>query len=243
MAIAKGIQQNSPQWIRARLGMVTASHMGEVMAKLKRETREAASRRKYRRQLALERLNNCAIEHFVTKEMQWGIDHQEEAASAYEVEKGVLLAPGGLWLHDRIGMFAASPDYLLPDGKGLVEVKCPTTNKHFDLVDGEEIDELDSDSGEWLWQMRAQLACTGRAYCDFVSWDPRMKQEDMRLFIRRISREDEEEDAIIRGMELEVEQFLVEVDRLYRFHRNGRNGSLGIHLQATERPQPVSSRT
>jgi hypothetical protein len=91
MARIEDIQQNSPAWIRARIGNVTASHMGEVMAKLKRETREAKPREKYRKQLALERLNNRASEHFVTREMQWGIDHQEQAAGAYEIEKRVLL--------------------------------------------------------------------------------------------------------------------------------------------------------
>jgi hypothetical protein len=138
-----------------------------------------------------------------------------------------------LWFHDRIPRFAASPDYLLPDGKGLIEIKCPTTDHHFDLIDGGEIDE------EWLWQMRAQLSCTGRSYVDFVSWDPRMKQPDMRLFVKRISREDEEEDTLIRGMELEVIQFLDEVQALYRHHRNG-HAPLGIHLSSAEGTQPVS---
>ncbi len=54
-----------------------------------------------------------------------------------------------------------------------------------------------------LWQM----ACTGRAWCDFVSFDPRMPA-DMRTFIKRLRRD----DARIMDLETEVSAFLDEVD-------------------------------
>lgn len=201
-----GISQNSPAWVRARIGYVTASRMGNVMKKLVRSTNEAAERSSYRDELVVERLRGYAAEHKVTPDMQRGIDLQPAAAAAYEIEKGVLLDEGGWWLHDKIRFFGASPDYLLPDGKGLVEVKVPRSENHKNYVkygwqEDKETNRL------YEWQMRAQLACTGRQYVDFVSFDPSLPQKNLRLWIKRFPRE----DVIIRGMELEVEHFLGEV--------------------------------
>jgi hypothetical protein len=53
-----------------------------------------------------------------------------------------------------------------------------------------------------LWQM----ACTGRAWCDFVSYDPRLP-DSMRLFVKRLDRDDERIAEITK----EVEAFLKEL--------------------------------
>ena len=66
---------------------------------------------------------------------------------------------------------------------------------------------------KYLTQMQWQMACTGRTWCDFVSFDPRMP-ETMRLFVARVPRDADR----IAELEAEVEAFLVElrqkVDRL-----------------------------
>lgn len=86
-----GINQNSPNWVRARIGIVTASRVGNVMRKLVRSTNEAKERSDYRNELVLERVRGYAINHKVTPDMQRGIDLQPAAAAAYEIEKGVFL--------------------------------------------------------------------------------------------------------------------------------------------------------
>ena len=42
---------------------------------------------------------------------------------------GTTVQNTGLWLHSS-GILGASPDGLLPDGKGLVEFKCPYSSRH-----------------------------------------------------------------------------------------------------------------
>jgi hypothetical protein len=175
-----------------------------MTAKGKRDpNKELERRRKYRQQLAWERFNARAVQHYVTDEMQWGIDHQDAARQAYEVEKGVFLEPGGWWLHDRISWFGASPDYLLDDGLGLVEIKCPGRSEnhieHFDI-------NWDIDP-DYEAQMIAQLACTGRQYCDYVSYDPRWP-ENLQLFIWRFK----PDPAVLRGVEQEIDFFLHQVE-------------------------------
>jgi hypothetical protein len=47
------------------------------------------------------------------------------------------------------------------------------------------------------------MACTGRAYCDFVSFDPRLP-ESMQLFVKRVHRD----NGVIAELETEVAKFL-----------------------------------
>jgi hypothetical protein len=54
-----------------------------------------------------------------------------------------------------------------------------------------------------LWQM----ACTGRQWCDFVSFDPRLPPS-MRLFVKRLERD----DLRIKDLEKDVAAFLCEVE-------------------------------
>lgn len=125
-----------------------------------------------------------------------------------KLRKGCFFDEGGWWVHDRIRYFGASPDYLLSDGKGLVEIKVPRPENHIDYWEY-GWDEKDETNQRYEWQMRAQLSVTKREYVDFVSFDPSLPQKHLRLWVKRFMRE----DAIIRGMELEVEQFLLEVEQ------------------------------
>ncbi len=55
--------------------------------------------------------------------------------------------------------------------------------------------------------MQWQMAVTGRLWCDFVSYDPRLPLP-MRLFVRRIARD----ERMIASLEREVGTFLSEID-------------------------------
>ena len=113
--------------------------------------------------------------------------------------------------HPTIVMSGASPDGLLGTD-GVLELKCPNTATHIETLLGQAV------PGKYVWQIQWQLACTGRKWADFVSYDPRMSEE-MRLFVRRINRDDE----MIEEATKQVLVFLSEIDekvatlkRLYR---------------------------
>jgi putative phage-type endonuclease len=181
--------QGSPEWQRARAGLVTASRMCDVLAKIK--TGEAAARRDYRVQLV----------GFINDEMRWGIEQEPFARAAYEVHAGVLVDKVGLVMHPRIDRAAASPDGIA--GRGVVEIKCPKMATHLQyLFDGKA-------PAKYLPQMMWQLACTELDYADFVSFDPRLPA-DLQLFVVRVKRDDE----AIKAMEAEVVKFLAEVDEM-----------------------------
>jgi putative phage-type endonuclease len=203
------MNQGTPEWLQARCGLVTASRISDVLAKIK--SGEAASRRDYRAQLVAERISGKPTESFTNAAMQWGTEHEPFARAAYELETDSFVEQVGLIRHPTIIMTGASPDGLVAN-KGLVEIKCPNTATHIEYaLSGKPPAKYQN---QMLWQME----CTGRDWCDFVSFDPRMP-EDMKLFIVRFDRDqkriDDMKDEVINFI-CEVEE---EIQRLYQLFR------------------------
>lgn len=195
-----GIIQGSPEWFAARLGRVTASRVADVVAKTK--SGWGASRANYMAQLIAERLAGTVAESFSNAAMQWGTQTEPDARAAYEFRTDRDVAEVGFINHPAIEMSGASPDGLIGDD-GLIEIKCPNTATHIDtLLSGGTV------PGKYVIQMQWQMACTGRKWCDFVSFDPRMP-ESMKLLILRVPRD----DAHIQSLEGDVRSFLAEVDQ------------------------------
>lgn len=203
------MNQGTPEWLQARCGLVTASRISDVLAKIK--SGEAASRRDYRAQLVAERISGKPTESFTNAAMQWGTEHEPFARAAYELSTDSFVEQVGLIRHPEIIMTGASPDGLVSHD-GLVEIKCPNTATHIEYaLSGKPPAKYQN---QMLWQME----CTGREWCDFVSFDPRMP-EDMRIFIVRFDRDqqriDDMKDEVINFI-CEVEE---EIQRLYKLFR------------------------
>jgi putative phage-type endonuclease len=195
------IRQRTPDWEAARLGKATASRIADVIATT-RSSGYAASRANYAAQLISERLTGVKGEAFESAAMRWGQEKEAEALEVYAFEEDADVAQVGFLDHPTIAMAGASPDGLVSDD-GLVEIKCPLTATHIETLLGQ------APPSRYLAQMQWQMAVTGRAWCDFVSYDPRLPRE-MRLFIRRIERN----DHLIKDLEREVERFLREIDQV-----------------------------
>jgi putative phage-type endonuclease len=192
------MEQRTDDWFAARCGKVTASRIADLMARTK--TGYSSSRANYKAQLVCERLTGCVEPSYCNAAMQWGIDKEAEARRAYEflIDRDVI--EEAFVLHPTIEMAGASPDGLVGDD-GLVEIKCPISATHIDtLLNGAFADK-------YVKQALFQMACTGRQWCDLVSYDPRLP-ERMRLFVRRIERDAE----AIAEIEAEVCAFLAEID-------------------------------
>ncbi|WP_434456543.1 YqaJ viral recombinase family protein [Stutzerimonas urumqiensis] len=195
------MEQHSSEWFAARLGRVTASKVKDVMAK-GRGGAPSATRQNYMMQLLCERLTGTRNEGFTSKEMLRGTDLEPIARSAYEVDKGWMTVETGLVLHPRIEGFGASPDGMV-GSDGLLEIKCPNTATHVATLQSGKHDP------QYEWQMLAQMACTGRDWVDFVSFDDRMP-EALQYVCFRFERDEKR----IREMEAEVTAFLEELNEL-----------------------------
>jgi putative phage-type endonuclease len=206
--MTEALIQGSAEWRQARCGSLGASRVADALAKTR--SGWGASRANLMAELIAERLTGVPAESFTSAAMQWGTVTEPDARAAYEFRHDVDVTLVGLVRHPSIPMTHASPDGLVGDD-GLVQIKCPNTSTHIDTLLGGSI------LGAYVKQMHWEMACTGRAWCDFVSFDPRLPEEH-RLFVKRVPRD----DKLIAELEREVETFLAEVD-----HKLARIAALG----------------
>lgn len=193
------LEQGSPEWRIARLGHISGSNISDVMAKGKGITRKNLMMK-----LLAERMTGATADNsWISPSMEWGVEQEPFARMEYEVSRETFVEKTGFWKHPFIQWLGASPDGLV-GSDGLVEIKCPNSTTHLEYIFDNEVPSA------YYNQIQCQLWVTNRDWCDFVSYDPRIRKESKRLFIRRCLRD----DKLIGEMEVAVKAFLVELDDL-----------------------------
>lgn len=192
------MEQRSEEWFMARLGCVTASRTADVMAKTK--SGYSASRANYMAQLITERLTQTVADGFSSAAMAWGTETEPQARMAYELITGAKVEETGFVPHPTIAGFGASPDGLVGED-GLIEIKCPNSATHIETLLSQKVPT------KYITQMQVQMLCTGRDWCDFVSFDPRLPG-DMNYWCQRVNADPKRQAEI----EAEVTTFLSELD-------------------------------
>jgi putative phage-type endonuclease len=191
------IEQNTQEWFAIRCGKVTASRIADIIATTK--SGYSASRANYEAQLICEILTGKPAESFTNAAMAWGTETEPLARAQYELKTGNMVNQIGFVVHPKIEQAGASPDGLV-DNDGLIEIKCPNTSTHLDTLLSQKV------PSKYITQMTWQMLCTGRKWCDFVSYDPRLP-DNLQLFIQRI----ELDEDYGKKLESEVKGFLEEV--------------------------------
>ena len=190
--------QGSAEWLAARAGSLGASQVAEALAKTK--SGWGSGRANVMASLIAERLTGKPAETYSNAAMQWGTATEPDARAAYEFMRDVDVELVGIAKHPTIAGSHASPDGLVGDD-GLIEIKCPHTATHIETLLGASV------PGKHFTQMQWQMACTGRKWCDYVSFDPRLP-DTMQLWIKRVDRD----DKVIAELEEQVSEFLSELD-------------------------------
>ena len=189
-------EQGSDAWLKERAGLATSSEFHKILM-----GKSTATRRDYMATLVAERLTGEPAETYTNAAMDWGTLYEPEAREVYKAITGNSVLEVGLVKHSNLEA-GASPDGLV-DRDGLVEIKCPKTATMISyIIDGKA-------PKQYLPQMQGQMWITGRKWCDFVSYDPRLDPKNA-YFCVRVERDDE----YIANLEKEVTAFLVEVDEL-----------------------------
>lgn len=210
-----GHPQNSPEWFAARIGMLTASRISAAITKRKRGEGDLAARRALKLRLLAEIATDLNADNYVSPAMEHGIENEPRARAEYEIRTGFSVEPVGLLLHPEFKWAAASPDgYIAPNG--LLEIKCPDTATHFEYLEQGTI------PSEYIDQIDWQMACAGPEieWVDFVSFDPRVKNDDLKIFIVRRERDNK---AIAEKENLAM-AFMEEMTQLFEQIKRGAKG-------------------
>ncbi|OSG05571.1 lambda exonuclease family protein, partial [Salmonella enterica] len=171
----------------------------DVMARTK--SGYAASRQNYMAELICQRLTGKPEEGFTNAAMMRGTELEPVAREMYALnEFDAVISEVGLIDHPTIAGFAASPDGIVNDD-GLIEIKCPNTWTHLQTL------KTGVPKYQYLLQMHAQMMCTGRKWCDFVSFDDRLPPE-LAYFKTRINFD----EVLAEEIEQEVVKFLTELE-------------------------------
>jgi len=192
------MEQGTDDWFAARCGKVTASRIADVMAKTK--TGYGAGRKNYLAQLVIERLTGDIAEGYTNAAMLWGIETEKYAREAYEIETGEIVEQVGFIDHPAIPMTGASPDGLVGID-GMLEIKCPNSATHIETLLSGKV------AKQYILQMHWQMMCAGRAWCDFVSYDPRMP-EGLQYWSQRVTLD----ESLAADITSEVNVFLDDLD-------------------------------
>lgn len=199
--------QGHPNWVRQRCGYLTGSRLKDVIAYKSGGWTQAtdAVRTKYMRELVAERMTDSAISHYVTDAMQHGIDTELEALMAYQAtQRTGECRQAEFMLHPSIEYFGGTPDGLV-GAQGIVEIKCPATTTYVAWRASGSVPV------EHMPQMAAYIMITGRSWCDFVAYDPRIKRGP-KLYVKRYT-PSIEDLAFVAG---EAQEFLRQTDKLFR---------------------------
>jgi putative phage-type endonuclease len=189
--------QGTEEWLKKRLGKITGSTIHKIMS-LKENS---STRAKLLQDLTLERISGSPTKNIVTGPMARGLELESEARSAYELKNQKVILTGFID-HPTIKEAGVSPDGLVGED-GLIEIKCLNIKNHNEIVNKQNLPK------QYNLQIQFQLACTNRAWCDFVAYHP---ESDHSLYVKRVLPEYD----LIKEIHEKAIIFVGEVEEKYR---------------------------
>ncbi|WP_136248430.1 lambda exonuclease family protein [Halomonas borealis] len=190
------LDQGTPEWHAARLGIVTMSELKTLLVKGKGPGGFGAGALSYMHQLIGERITGEPSDAFPgNAHTQRGHELEPVARELYQEATGLpRLEQVGIILNNGVGY---SPDCLVDNG-GLVEIKTKLPKYQIELLLADELPQ------EHIAQCQGGLWVSEREWIDFVSYWPGMP-----LFVKRAYRD----EAMISTIAERVEAFYAELER------------------------------
>lgn len=195
--------QRTEEWFAQRLGKLTASCIADIMAVGRYDDFTTTGYTYMRKKIA--EILTGEREKISGAPLEWGTEQEPVAIAAYEKKTGFKVTDVGFVPLEGYEDYAGgSPDGVIDDGKGIIEVKCPWNSAgQVETLINKDFQE--KSKKQYYAQIQFNMLCTGAEYCDFISFDPRMKKDEHKLFIRRYGRDERYLKEMKARLELAIE--------------------------------------
>lgn len=221
------MEQRTAEWYRARLGRFTGSGVWALMGsgRVKGDDFSQTGKsyilsRAAERNLCDELVNDdMMLEDYMnrvnpqTRAMEWGILLEDEARGAYQELTHNRVELVGFIPSVSVSALGSSPDgvvWTASEGRGALEIKCPTADTFFKYATGVKDNEsLKKVCPEYYWQCQCHMLVLGVGWCDFVVYHPLMRQ---RITVTRIVRDDDAITAMIAKVKA-AEEMIEELNK------------------------------
>lgn len=195
---ALNIEQGSPEWLKARLGVITASNVSKALAKKGSETRNG-----YMMELIGQVVTGEAEELFA-KSLEWGKTHEPVARARYVFETDAAIEEIG-FVYGPDKRTGCSPDFWVPALAKGGEIKCPITPRvHLDFLAADKI------KPEYVLQVQFGMWVTGAELWDFCSFHAKFKAPGTTFKIVTVERDDE----TMKRFDDEINGFIHDMDQV-----------------------------
>lgn len=188
------MDQGSEPWFKARLGIPSASHFKDVLAK-----GSGKSRHNYMLKLAAEILTEERRESYQSADMLRGTKLEPLARAEYEFITGNSVNQIGL---AKLGRISCSPDGLVGSNGG-IEVKSTIAETQIVTVQSGKIPSAHKA------QIQGNIMILDLEWMDFISYSPLIKNKNY-IFIKRMYPDPE----YIANLQKELITFIRELDQM-----------------------------
>ncbi|WKL60394.1 YqaJ viral recombinase family protein [Klebsiella variicola] len=172
------VEQGDEDWVKLRLGVITASEVHNVIAKPRSGTKWPDMKISYFHTLLAEVCTGVAPE-VNAKSLAWGKQYEDDARALFKFTSCVDVIESPILFRDETLRTACSPDGLCSNGFGL-ELKCPFTSRDFMKF---RLGGFDAIKAAYMAQVQYSMWVTGKEAWFFANYDPRMKREGLHYVI------------------------------------------------------------
>jgi len=190
------VEQGSDEWLQARMGVATCSEFSNIITPARGD--ESKSMPKYAKKLALELVyEKLKEESFKSAAMLAGNELEAVARQLYQ-EKTFNLVERAGFIKTDCGNFGFSPDGLVDD-EGIIEIKCLEAEAHSEIILNNKMPD------DYKCQVQGGLWISGRKWCDFIAYNHYFKNQDKKLLVFRIERDED----FIRKLEILAQRTII----------------------------------
>lgn len=196
MIVAEGIEQNSPEWEKVKVGIPSASGFNKI---IKINGGLSDQRKKYLYQLVGEKITGYKEETYSGSYMQAGLELEDEARTLFEMMTDKEVNQVGFCYHDEAKKFGCSPDGLIGKDEGL-EIKCVKLSTQVEYLLSGKLPT------KYFQQVQGSLFVTGRQQWHFFTYCAGIKP--FHIIVER-------DEIFIAKLSKALDDFVVELDETY----------------------------